>query len=239
MSDYKIGYARVSTAGQDEALQLDALQGAGVDRVFVDRASGTLTERPGLTSALECARPGDSLVVWRLDRLDRLGRSLRHLIEVVKDLEDRQVALVSLTEQIDTCTPGGKLIFHVFGALAEFEAALTRQRTTAGLAAAPGSRSNRRQADRLDPREAAYRPRHASQRRLRRRRHRPRPGGQPSIGLPSVRRVGGCVMRRGVTDPVDDRGLVRRRRDRAVRGGTCRCCCERLRRAGKDASMRR
>ena len=133
MSTYKIGYARVSTAGQDEALQLDALQGADVDRVFVDRASGTLTERPGLTSALECARPGDSLVVWRLDRL---GRSLRHLIDVVQGLQQREVAFVSLTEQIYTSTPGGRLTFHVFGALAEFEAALTRERTIAGLAAA-------------------------------------------------------------------------------------------------------
>ena len=133
MSTYKIGYARVSTAGQDEALQLDALQGAGVDRVFVDRASGTLTERPGLTSALECARPGDSLVVWRLDRL---GRSLRHLIDVVQGLQQREVAFVSLTEQIDTSTPGGRLIFHVFASLAEFERELTRERTMAGLAAA-------------------------------------------------------------------------------------------------------
>ena len=133
MSTYKIGYARVSTAGQDEALQLDALQGAGVDRVFVDRASGTLTERPGLTSALECARPGDSLVVWRLDRL---GRSLRHLIDVVQGLQQREVAFVSLTEQIDTSTPGGRLIFHVFAALAEFERDLIRERTQAGLAAA-------------------------------------------------------------------------------------------------------
>ena len=133
MSQFKIGYARVSTAHQDEALQLDALQGAGVDRVFVERASGTLTERPGLTSALESARPGDSLVVWRLDRL---GRSLRHLIEVVKDLEERQVSLVSLTESIDTSTPGGRLVFHVFASLAEFERDLIRERTMAGLAAA-------------------------------------------------------------------------------------------------------
>lgn len=133
MPTYKIGYARVSTIGQDEALQLDALQMAGVDRLFVDRASGALTERPALTSALECARPGDSLVVWRLDRL---GRSLRHLIDVVQGLQQRDVALVSLTEQIDTSTPGGRLIFHVFGALAEFERDLIRERTQAGLAAA-------------------------------------------------------------------------------------------------------
>lgn len=131
--NYKIGYARVSTAGQDEGLQLDALQRAGADRMFVDRASGALTDRPALTSALECARPGDSLVVWRLDRL---GRSLRHLIDVVKDLEQRGVALVSLTEAIDTTTPGGRLVFHVFGALAEFERELIRERTQAGLAAA-------------------------------------------------------------------------------------------------------
>ncbi len=133
MSNYKIGYARVSTITQDEALQLDALQRACVDRVFIDRASGTLTDRPGLTSALECARRGDSLVVWRLDRL---GRSLRNLIDVVRDLDERGVALVSLTESLDTGTPGGRLVFHVFGALAEFERDLIRERTMAGLAAA-------------------------------------------------------------------------------------------------------
>ena len=133
MSNYKIGYARVSTTAQDEALQLDSLERAAVDRVFIDRASGALTDRPGLTSALECARPGDSLVVWRLDRL---GRSLRHLIDVVQDLEQRGVALVSLTEQIDTSTPGGRLIFHVFASLAQFERELIRERTMAGLAAA-------------------------------------------------------------------------------------------------------
>jgi len=133
MSNYKIGYARVSTLQQDEALQLDALQKAAVDRIFTDRASGSLADRPGLTSALECARQGDSLIVWRLDRL---GRSLRHLIDVVHDLEQRGVALVSLTEQIDTSTPGGRLVFHVFASLAQFEKELIRERTMAGLAAA-------------------------------------------------------------------------------------------------------
>jgi len=133
MSVYKIGYARVSTLQQDEALQLDALQKVAVDRVFTDRASGSLADRPGLTSALECARQGDSLVIWRLDRL---GRSLRHLIDVVHDLEQRGVALVSLTEQIDTSTPGGRLVFHVFASLAQFEKELIRERTMAGLAAA-------------------------------------------------------------------------------------------------------
>ncbi len=130
---YRIGYARVSTLQQDEALQLDALKAAGVDRLFVDKASGKLTSRPALDDLLEQARPGDTVVVWRLDRL---GRSLKHLIETVGALEARGVAFVSLTEAIDTSTPGGRLIFHVFGALAEFERDLIRERTMAGLAAA-------------------------------------------------------------------------------------------------------
>jgi len=133
MSSYKIGYARVSTLQQDEALQRDALQAAGVDRIFVDKASGKLESRPALDDLLEQARPGDTVVVWRLDRL---GRSLKHLIETVGTLEARGVAFVSLTEAIDTSTPGGRLIFHVFGALAEFERDLIRERTLAGLAAA-------------------------------------------------------------------------------------------------------
>ena len=133
MAAYKIGYARVSTLQQDEALQLDALKAAGVDRIFVDKASGKLESRPALDDLLTQARPGDTLVVWRLDRL---GRSLKHLIETVGALEARGVAFVSLTEAIDTSTPGGRLIFHVFGALAEFERDLIRERTLAGLAAA-------------------------------------------------------------------------------------------------------
>ncbi len=133
MSNYKLGYARVSTLQQDEALQRDALRQVGCDRVFVDKASGKLESRPALDALLDQARPGDAVVVWRLDRL---GRSLRHLIETVADLERRSVAFVSLTEQIDTSTPGGKLVFHLFGALAEFERDLIRERTLAGLAAA-------------------------------------------------------------------------------------------------------
>jgi DNA invertase Pin-like site-specific DNA recombinase len=133
MSKYKLGYARVSTLDQDPALQHDALTGAGCARIFVDKASGKLESRPALDNLLEQARPGDTVVVWRLDRL---GRSLKHLLETVSGLEQRGVAFVSLTEQIDTSTPGGRLIFHVFGALAEFEAALIRERTQAGLAAA-------------------------------------------------------------------------------------------------------
>ena len=133
MSTYKIGYARVSTLQQDEALQHDALLAAGCQRIFVDKASGKLESRPALDELLEQVRPGDTVVVWRLDRL---GRSLRHLIDVVQGLQQREVAFVSLTEQIDTSTPGGRLIFHVFAALAEFERDLIRERTQAGLAAA-------------------------------------------------------------------------------------------------------
>ncbi|MDP9443752.1 MAG: recombinase family protein [Actinomycetota bacterium] len=133
MSNYKLGYARVSTSQQDEALQRDALATAGCERIFVDKGSGKLESRPALDELLAQLRPGDSVVVWRLDRL---GRSLKHLIETVQGLEQQGVAFVSLTESIDTSTPGGRLIFHVFGALAEFERDLIRERTQAGLAAA-------------------------------------------------------------------------------------------------------
>jgi DNA invertase Pin-like site-specific DNA recombinase len=127
------GYDRVSTLEQDESLQQDALEAAGCDRVFVDKASGKLERRPALDRMLAQLRPGDTVVIWRLDRL---GRSLRHLIDVFDDLEHRGVGVRSLTESIDTTTPGGKLVFHVFGALAEFERDLIRERTMAGLAAA-------------------------------------------------------------------------------------------------------
>ncbi len=112
---------------------MDALAKAGCDRVFTDRASGAMADRPGLAELLDHARPGDVVVVWRLDRL---GRSLRHLIDAVRLLEDRGVGFRSLTESIDTSSPGGKLVFHVFAALAEFERDLIRERTRAGLAAA-------------------------------------------------------------------------------------------------------
>jgi DNA invertase Pin-like site-specific DNA recombinase len=130
---YSIGYARVSTLEQDEALQHDALVAAGCQRVFVDKASGRLEHRPALDAMFAQLRPGDVVTVWRLDRL---GRSLRHLIDVVAVLESRGVAFRSLTEALDTSTPGGKLTFHLFGALAEFERDLIRERTMAGLAAA-------------------------------------------------------------------------------------------------------
>jgi len=128
-----IGYARVSTAEQDTALQTDALRKAGCDKIFEDTASGAKAERPGLAAALAYVREGDALVVWRLDRL---GRSLPHLIETVGALEARGVGFRSLTEAIDTTTSGGRLIFHVFGALGQFERDLIRERTKAGLTAA-------------------------------------------------------------------------------------------------------
>jgi DNA invertase Pin-like site-specific DNA recombinase len=128
-----IGYARVSTLDQTLALQQDALQAAGCEKIFTHKASGSLADRPGLSDALWQLRKGDTLVVWRLDRL---GRSLSHLIETVRHLQEQGIGFRSLQEQIDTTTSGGKLVFHVFGALAEFERDLIRERTHAGLAAA-------------------------------------------------------------------------------------------------------
>ena len=128
-----IGYARVSTGEQTLDLQGDALTAAGCESIYTDVISGTKETRPGLDEALSYIRKGDTLVVWRLDRL---GRSLKHLIETVTELQGRGVGFRSLTEQIDTTTSGGKLIFHVFGALAEFERDLIQERTHAGLRAA-------------------------------------------------------------------------------------------------------
>jgi DNA invertase Pin-like site-specific DNA recombinase len=128
-----IGYARISTGEQLLDLQRDALTAASCDRIFTDTLSGAKASRAGLEEALLYIRKGDTLVVWRLDRL---GRSLKHLIEVVTALDERGIGFQSLTEQIDTTTSGGKLIFHLFGALAEFERDLIRERTNAGLAAA-------------------------------------------------------------------------------------------------------
>ncbi len=128
-----VGYARVSTIEQTLALQEDALRAAGCERLFTDTLSGATAERPGLAQALAYLWPGDVLVVWRLDRL---GRSLKALIETLHGLEGRGIGFKSLAEQLDTTTSGGKLIFHVFGALAEFERDLIRERTQAGLAAA-------------------------------------------------------------------------------------------------------
>src|SRR4051795_7807653 len=128
-----IGYARVSTDDQNLDLQRDALKTAGCEQIFTDTVSGTKDTRPGLEEALSHLRAGDTLVVWRLDRL---GRSLRHLIDTVTDLQERGIGFKSLTESIDTTTSGGKLVFHIFGALAEFEREIIRERTKAGLTAA-------------------------------------------------------------------------------------------------------
>lgn len=128
-----VGYARVSTGEQNLAMQQDALKAAGCEEIYDDEMSGVKAERPGLRKALEFVRAGDTLVVWRLDRL---GRSLRDLIDKVEGLKQRGVGFKSLHESIDTTTPSGKLQFHVFSALAEFERDLIRERTTAGLRAA-------------------------------------------------------------------------------------------------------
>jgi DNA invertase Pin-like site-specific DNA recombinase len=128
-----IGYARVSTSDQTLNLQKDALEKIGCTRIFTDINSGSTTERQGLDEALSFVREGDTLVVWRLDRM---GRSLKHLIETITILNNRKIGFKSIQENIDTTTSGGKLIFHIFGALAEFERDIIRERTQAGLQAA-------------------------------------------------------------------------------------------------------
>lgn len=128
-----LGYARVSTDLQDPALQLDALAAAGCDRVWTDRASGATVARPQLDALLDYARPGDVVVVWRLDRL---GRSVPHLIDLVNTFKARGIEFRSLTESLDTTTPGGVFVFHTLAAVAQLERDLIRARTVAGLAAA-------------------------------------------------------------------------------------------------------
>jgi DNA invertase Pin-like site-specific DNA recombinase len=130
-----IGYARVSKNEQNLDLQRDALKKAGCreKNIFTDKITGTKTERKGLDEALTHLREGDTLVVWRLDRL---GRSLKHLIETVTKLHEQHIAFHSITEHINTATATGQLIFHIFGALAEFERNLIRERTIAGLESA-------------------------------------------------------------------------------------------------------
>lgn len=137
-----VGYARVSTSDQTSSLQTDALSAAGAECVYTETATGTNRERPELAQCLKTLRPGDCLVVWKLDRL---ARSLQHLVEIISDLDKRGISFRSLTESIDTGSAGGKLVFHIFGALAEFEHALIRERTMAGLAA---SRARGRQGGR-------------------------------------------------------------------------------------------
>lgn len=128
-----IGYARVSTNDQSPELQVDALEKAGAEQIFQEKFTGTLKERPELSQCLRMLRQGDVLIVWKLDRL---ARSLKDLVEIVQDLQDRGIGFKSLTESIDTTSSGGRLVFHIFGALAEFERDLIRERTIAGLQAA-------------------------------------------------------------------------------------------------------
>lgn len=129
----KIGYARVSTADQYLRMQEDALKSAGCEEIYTDISSGAKSQRPGLDKALGYVREGDILIVWKLDRL---GRSIQNLIQTITSLQERKVCFKCLQENIDTSTSGGKLIFHIFSALAEFERDLIRERTEAGLKAA-------------------------------------------------------------------------------------------------------
>lgn len=130
----KIGYARVSTNDQNMDLQIDALKSAGCNKIFSDHGvSGAINHRDGLTEALKCIAKGDFLVVWKLDRL---GRSLKFLCQCIEDLSSKDIGFVCLTDGIDTSTAGGKLMFHMMGALAEFERSLISERTRAGMQAA-------------------------------------------------------------------------------------------------------
>ena len=140
-----IGYARVSTQDQNLGLQVDALEKAGGEQIFQEKFTGKLRERPELSQCLRMLRQGDVLVVWKLDRL---ARSLKDLVEIVQDLHDREIGFKSLTESIDTTSSGGHLVFHIFGAVAEFEHDLIRERTITGLQAtrARGRRGGRKPA---------------------------------------------------------------------------------------------
>ncbi len=129
----KIGYARVSTSDQTAQAQVDALNIAGCEKVFTETASGSKIDRPTLAEAIEFLRAGDVLVAWKLDRV---ARTLPHLIELMEGLKQRDIGFQSLTEEINTATPGGKLVFHIFAALSEFERDIIRERTRAGLEAA-------------------------------------------------------------------------------------------------------
>ena len=128
-----IGYARVSTQDQNPDFQVDALEKARAEQIFREKFTGKLRERPELSQCLRTLRKGDILVVWKLDRL---ARSLKDLVEIVQELHNREIGFKSLTESIDTTSSGGRLVFHIFGALAEFEHDLIRERTIAGLHAA-------------------------------------------------------------------------------------------------------
>ncbi|HCZ3560526.1 TPA: recombinase family protein, partial [Escherichia coli] len=128
-----IGYIRVSTNDQNTGLQRNALECAGCEQIFEDKMSGNTTQRPGLKRALKKLKPGDTLMVWKLDRL---GRSMRHLVALTDELQQQGINFRSLTDNIDTSTPMGRFFFHIMGALAEMERELIVERTRAGLAAA-------------------------------------------------------------------------------------------------------
>ena len=147
-----VGYARVSTGDQDLSLQMNDLKAAGCDQIYADKVSGAKSDRPGLNDCLKTLKKGDTLIVWRLDRL---GRSMRHLVSLIVELKDRDVGFRSLRDgAIDTTTPSGQLVFHVFAALAQFEAELIRERTRAGLSAARsrGRKGGRKPVSPNDPR---------------------------------------------------------------------------------------
>src|SRR6516162_7191664 len=149
-----IGYARVSTQDQTLDLQTDALKRAGCEKLFTDTTSGAKSDRPGLQEAMNHLRTGDTLVVWRLDRL---GRTLKHLIATITDVSEKGIGFKSLQENMDTTTSGGKLIFHIFGALAEFEREVIKERTNAGLQAARarGRLGGRPKIQSFDPKKIA------------------------------------------------------------------------------------
>jgi len=146
----RIGVARVSTRDQNPEAQQDALQAAGCERIFTDKASGKLARRPELDKALMVAREGDQLVVTKLDRL---GRSLKNLIELSEELSSRGIGLVVLDQGIDTATPTGRMFFQILGAVAEFEASLNSERTLEGLAAARARGRTGGQKPKLGPRQ--------------------------------------------------------------------------------------
>jgi DNA invertase Pin-like site-specific DNA recombinase len=148
----KLGYARVSTDDQTLDLQIDALRAHGAETIYQETASGKNAERVELENCLKALRSGDSLTVWRLDRL---GRNLADLVKIVNDLEGRGVGFVSLTEQINTTSPSGKLVFHLFASLAEFERNLIRERTMAGLKAARARGKNGGRPPKLSDKELA------------------------------------------------------------------------------------
>ena len=149
-----VGYARISTKEQNTNLQNDALKKAECTKIFTDTITGSKAERKGLNEVFNYLRSGDTLVVWKLDRL---GRSLKHLIETVTMLESKGIGFKSLTENMDTTTPGGKLVFHFFGAIAQFERDLIRERTNAGIAAARarGRIGGKRKSPLADPKKLA------------------------------------------------------------------------------------